>query len=108
MNLAASEHQDDELLNAAITRANIKESFESYLEIVDAFYSDDVEVILGEDTEPVRGRDDLRAHLAKFLVPIHIMAELGGLSVAIRSTAIPATDGAATNTTWEATFPASP
>ena len=104
MNLAASEHQDDQLLNAAITRANIKESFESYLEIVDAFYSDDVEVILGEDTEPVRGRDDLRAHLANFLVPIHVMAELGGLSVSIRFTAIPATDGADTHSRWEATF----
>ena len=107
MNLAASEHQDDELLNAAITRANIKESFESYLEIVDAFYSDDVEVILGEDTEPVRGRDDVRVHLAKFLVPIHVMAEVGGLSVSIRSTAIPVTDGAGTHSRWEATFRAS-
>jgi hypothetical protein len=107
MSLAASEHQDDQLLNAAITRANIKESFESYLEIVDAFYSDDVELILGEDIEPVRGRDDLRAHLANFLVPIHVMAELGGLSVSIRSTAIPATDGAGTHSRWEATLRAS-
>ena len=107
MNLAASEHQDDQLLNAAITRANIKESFESYLEIVDAFYSDDVEVILGEDTEPVRGRDDVRVHLAKFLVPIHVMAEVGGLSVSIRSIAIPVTDGAGTHSRWEATFRAS-
>ena len=54
MNLAASEHQDDQLLNATISRANIKESFECYLEIVDAFYSDDVEVILGEGSRPFR------------------------------------------------------
>src|SRR5258705_4331622 len=104
MNLAASAHQDDQLLNAAITRANIKESFESYLEIVDAFYSDDVEVILGEDIEAVRGRDDLGAHLANFLVPIHVMAEVGGLSVSIRSTDIPCTDVSDTHSWLAATF----
>jgi hypothetical protein len=57
---AQLDHQDDQRLNAAITAANIEESFESYLDIVDDFYSDDVEVILGEGTEPVRGRDNLR------------------------------------------------
>ena len=104
MTLAAVEHQDDELLNAAISTANIEESFESYLDIVDAFYSEDVEVILDEDVEPVRGRGDLRTRLSEFLAPIHIMAEVGGLSVSIRSTAIPAADGAGTDSRWEATF----
>jgi hypothetical protein len=31
-------------LNAAITQANISESFEEYLEIFDEFYADDIEV----------------------------------------------------------------
>jgi hypothetical protein len=101
---AQLDHQDDQRLNAAITAADIKESFESYLHIVDAFYSDDVEVILGEDAEPVRGRGNLRARLSEFLAPIHIMAEVGGLSVSIRSTAIPAPDGAGTDSRWEARF----
>ena len=104
MTLAAVEHQDDELLNEAISTAKIEESFESYLDIVDAFYSEDVEVFLGEDIEPVRGRGDLRTRLFEFLAPIHIMAEVGGLSVSIRSTAIPAADGAGEDTRWEATF----
>jgi hypothetical protein len=104
MTLAELDHQDDQILNAAITGANIKDSFESYLDIVDAFYSEDVEVILGEDTEPVRGRGDLRARLSEFLAPIHMMAEVGGLSVSIRSKAIPAADGAGTDSRWEARF----
>jgi hypothetical protein len=104
MTPAQLDHQDDQRLNAAITAADIKESFESYLHIVDAFYSDDVEVILGEDAEPVRGRGNLRARLSEFLAPIHIMAEVGGLSVSIRSTAIPAPDGAGTDSRWEARF----
>jgi hypothetical protein len=104
MVLAQSDHQDDQLLNAAIAGANIKESFESYLDIVDAFYSEDVEVVLDEDTEPVRGRGNLRARLSEFLAPIHVMAEVGGLSISIRSIAIPAAGGTGTDSRWEATF----
>ena len=85
MTPAQLDHQDDRRLNAAITAADIKESFESYLHIVDAFYSEDVEVVLGEGVGLVRGRDNLRERLTEFLVPIHIMAEVGGLSVSIRS-----------------------
>jgi hypothetical protein len=71
MTPAQLDHQDDRRLNAAITAADIKESFESYLHIVDAFYSEDVEVVLGEGVGLVRGRDNLRERLTEFLVPIH-------------------------------------
>jgi hypothetical protein len=104
MTPAQLDHQDDQRLNAAITAADIKESFESYLHIVDAFYSEDVEVVLGEGIGLVRGRENLRERLTEFLVPIHIMAEVGGLSVSIRSTAIPAPDGAGTDSRWEGRF----
>jgi len=104
MTLAELDHQDDQLLNAAITGASIKDSFESYLDIVDAFYSEDVEVILGEGTEPVCGRDDLRSRLSEFLAPIHMMAEVGGLSVTVQSTAVRAVDGAGTDSRWKVRF----
>jgi hypothetical protein len=104
MTLAELDHQDDRRLNAAIGRVDIRGGFESYLDIVDTFYSEDVEVILGEGTEPVRGRDDLRSRLSEFLAPIHMMAEVGGLSVTVQSTAAPAPDGAGTDSRWEARF----
>jgi hypothetical protein len=104
MTLAELDHQDDQRLNAAIGRVDIREGFESYLDIVDTFYSEDVEVILGEGTEPVRGRDDLRSRLSEFLAPIHMMAEVGGLSVTVQSTGVPAPDGAGTDSRWEARF----
>ena len=104
MTPAQLDHQDDQRLNAAITAADIKESFESYLHIVDAFYSEDVEVVLGEGVGLVRGRENLRERLSEFLAPIHMMAEVGGLSVSIRSKAIPAADGAGTDSRWEARF----
>ena len=104
MTLAELDHRDDRRLNAAIGGVDIRKGFESYLDIVDTFYSEDVEVILGEGTEPVRGRDDLRSRLSEFLAPIHMMAEVGGLSVTVQSTAVPAPDGAGTDSRWEARF----
>ena len=75
-------------LNAAIVQANISESFEEYLEAFDVFYADDVEVSIGTAKEPIRGKARVRSILANFLVPLHVMAEVGGLSMSIRHTAI--------------------
>lgn len=99
MVLAQSDNQD-RLLNAAITGANFKEGIESYLDIVDAFYSEDVEIIVGEDTEPVRGRGNLGARLYEFLAPIRVMAEVGGLSISIRSITTPAAGGYVSSCIW--------
>jgi hypothetical protein len=90
MTPAQLDHQDDQRLNAEITAADIKESFESYLDIVDPFYAEDVEVVLGEGVGLVRGRDNLRERLTGFLVAIHIMTPVprtrsGGSSPAMRS-----------------------
>src|SRR6266581_5603688 len=76
-------------LNAAIIQANISEGFEEYLEIFDEFYADDVEVSSETEEEPIRGKARVRSLIANFLVPLHIMAEIGGLSISIRQTAIP-------------------
>jgi hypothetical protein len=88
-------------LNAAIIQANINESFEEYLEIFDEFYAEDIEV--GSDTqeEPIRGKARVRSFIANFLVPLHVMAEIGGLLISIRQTAIPG-DAAAdeTHSAW--------
>ena len=79
----------DRVLNAAIARADISESFEKYLEIFDAFYADDIEVSDQTRAEPIRGKAKVRSLLFNFLVPLHVMAEVGGLSISIRETPIP-------------------
>src|ERR1700680_3995234 len=84
-------------LNAAITQANISESFEVYLELFDQFYADDVEVSSETEEEPIRGKARVRSLIANFLVPLHVMAEIGGLLISIRQTAIPG-DAAADET----------
>jgi len=96
--LYTSSKTAERVLNAAIVRAEITESFEEYLEIFDAFYADDVEV--SSDTETILGKAKIRSLLFNFLVPLHVMAEVGGLSISIRETAIPGDTASETHSAW--------
>jgi hypothetical protein len=87
-------------LNTAIVQANISESFQEYLEIFDAFYADDIEVSSETGEEPIRGKGRVRSLLANFLIPLHVMAEVGGLSISIRQTAIPGDVADETHSAW--------
>src|SRR5580658_8370276 len=71
-------------LNAAIIRVDISESFEEYLEIFDDFYADNIEA--GSETKEgsICGKANVRSFIANFLVPLHVMAEIGGLLISIR------------------------
>jgi hypothetical protein len=88
-------------LNQAIVQAEISESYEEYLEILDEFYADDIEVSSENGEEPIRGKARVRSLIATFLVPLHIMAEIGGLLISLRQTPIPG-DGAPdeTHSSW--------
>ena len=72
--LYTSSKTAERVLNAAIVRAEVTESFEEYLEIFDAFYADDVEV--SSDTETILGKAKIRSLLFNFLIPLHVMAEV--------------------------------
>jgi hypothetical protein len=87
-------------LNEAIVQAEISASYEEYLEIFDAFYADDIAVTSDTLQDPIRGKARVRALLANFLMPLHIMAEIGGLLISIRQTAIPADLAAETHSAW--------
>jgi hypothetical protein len=87
-------------LNAAIVQANISQGYEEYLEIFDEFYADDIEVASEAGEEPIRGKAEVRSIIANFLVPLHIMAEIGGLLVSIRQSAIPGDAADETHSTW--------
>ena len=79
---------EEHMLNTAITQAKISESFEEYLEIFDKFYADDVEVSSETQHEPIRGKARVGSLLLNFLVPLHVMAEVGGLAISIKETTI--------------------
>jgi hypothetical protein len=90
----------ERLLNQAIIHADISNSFEEYIEIFDTFYADDIEVSSDVTGEPVRGKSRVRSLLFNFLVPLHVMAEVAGLSVSIRETALPADAAIETHSAW--------
>jgi hypothetical protein len=90
----------ERILNAAIVQANISESYETYLEIFDAFYAGDVEVSSETEKEPIRGRTKVRSLLRNFLVPLHVIAEVSGLSTSIRETPIPGDAPNETHSAW--------
>src|SRR5262249_35778103 len=71
-------------LNTAIVSADISASYEEFLAIVDRFYADDVELRSDSSPEVLIGRARLKSLLMGFLVPVHVMAEIGGLSVSVR------------------------
>jgi hypothetical protein len=90
----------EKVLNSAIIAADISSGWEAYLEIFDAFYADHVEVSDGTENGPVFGQERIRAILLRFLVPIHVMAEIGGLSVRIRESPILGDTAAETHSAW--------
>jgi hypothetical protein len=87
-------------LNAAIVRADISRSYEEYLEIFDEFYADDIEGSSHTKEEPIRGKAGVRSLVFGFLVPLHAMAEVGGVSVSVRQTSIPGDVVDETHSAW--------
>jgi len=98
--LYTSSQTRERVLNAAIVRADISESFEEYLEIFDGFYDDDIEVSSEAGEEPIRGKAKVRSLLANFLAPLHVIAEVGGLLISIRQTTIPGDAVDETHSVW--------
>ncbi len=87
-------------LNAAIVHADISRSYEEYLEIFDEFYADDIAGSSETMKEPLRGKERVRSLLFGFLAPLHAMAEVGGVSISIRETAIPGDATDETHSAW--------
>ena len=90
----------ERMLNTAITQAKISESFEEYLEIFDRFYTDEVEVTSETQQEPIRGKARVASLLLNFLVPLHVMAEVGGLAISIKETPIPGDAATEIHSAW--------
>ena len=90
----------EQTLNAAILRAEIARSYEEFLEIFETFYADDVEVSSEDSRETIRGRARVRPFLLNFLVPLHVMAEVAGLSISVQQAAAPRDTANETHSAW--------
>jgi hypothetical protein len=91
-------------LNGAILRAEIARSYEEYLDVFERFYADDVEVSSEDSRETIRRKAQIRPFLLKFLVPLHVMAELAGLSISVQQAAVPRDAANETHSAWTVTF----
>jgi hypothetical protein len=91
-------------LNAAILRAEIARSYEEFLDIFETFYADDVEVSREDLQEMIRGKARVRPFLLNVLVPLHVMAEVGGLSISVQQTAVPGDTANETHSAWRIDF----
>ena len=93
-------HTAERTLNAAIVRADISRSYEEYLDIFDAFYADEVEGSSDTTEKPIRGKAGVRSLVFGFLAPLHVMAEVGGVSISVRQTPIPGDVVDETHSAW--------
>jgi hypothetical protein len=96
----ASAQAGEKALNRAIVTAEISRSFEEYLEIFDRFYAEDIEVSSTTSTRQIRGKARVRSLLSDFLVPLHIMAEIGGVLISIRQITMPRDTADETHSAW--------
>src|SRR6266705_2251122 len=96
----ASSQVGERALNRAIVTTEISRSFEEYLEIFDRFYAEDIEVSSATSTGQIRGKARVSSILYHFLVPLHIMAEIGGLSISIRQINMPGDAADETHSAW--------
>ena len=92
------------ILNAAILRAEIARSYEEFLEIFDKFYADDVEVSSEDSPETIRGKQRVRSFLLNSLVPLHVMAEVAGLSTSVQLNQVPRDSANETHSEWRIDF----
>jgi hypothetical protein len=73
-------------LNNALVNADISNGYEEYLALFDHFYDENVEVACDSSPDPLVGRARVLPVVFNFLMPLHVMAEIGGLSVRLRYT----------------------
>src|SRR5712664_3710246 len=91
-------------LNAAILRAEIGRSYEEFVEIFDSFYADDVEVSSEDSRETIRGKARVLPFLLNFLVPLHVMVEIAGLSISVQQTLVPRDSANEMHSAWRVDF----
>ena len=97
---ADSASSAERALNAAIVNADITRGFEEYLALLDRYYAEDVEVSTDVSPDPLFGKQRLKSILLGFLVPLHMMAEMGGLRVSIHEASIPGDSPVEQHSEW--------
>jgi hypothetical protein len=73
-------------LNNALVNADIRNGYEEYLTLFHRFYDENVEVASDNSPAPLVGKARVLPIIFNFLMPLHVIAEVCGLSVRLRYT----------------------
>jgi hypothetical protein len=90
----------EQALNGEIVRAEIGRSYEEFLEIFEKFYADDVEVSSAQSRETICGKERVLSVLVNVLLPLHVMAEVAGISVFVQRAVVPRDAANETHSAW--------
>ena len=74
------------------------------MDVFETFYADDVERSREDLPEMIRGKGKVRPFLLNALVPLQVVAEIGGLSISVQQTAIPGDTANETHSAWRIDF----
>ena len=73
-------------LNKALVNADIRNGYEEYLALFDQSYDHNVEVASDSNPAPLVGKARVLPIILRFLLPLHVTAEIGELAVRLRYT----------------------
>lgn len=93
-------HVREWVLNSAIIAADISRGWKNILRFSTRSTATKLRWPRIIGTGPIRGRDRMRALLFNFLAPLHVMAEIGGLSIQIRESPIHGDAADETHSAW--------
>ena len=71
----------DKELNDAILNCDISFDFVPFIELCHRYYADEIDWSIDESPRRIIARDKLQRKQMDFLLPIHLVAEMGGVQV---------------------------
>jgi hypothetical protein len=75
----------DQALNDAILSNDIRYDFLPFIELCHRHYADVVDLSFGEGPRRTVAKDALQGMLMNFLLPIHLISEMGGVEVMVEA-----------------------
>src|SRR5258708_27298592 len=75
----------DKALNDAILSNDISLDFLPFIELCHRHYADEVDLTFGEGPRRIFAKDTLQGMLMDFLLPIHLISEMGGVEVTVKA-----------------------
>lgn len=94
----------DKELNDAILNCDISSDFLPFIELCHRYYADEIDWSVDESPRRTIARDELQGMLMEFLLPIHLVAEMGGVQVNVEACEIASDTPDQQHSSWSVEF----